>query len=617
VLAAKDAVVIAVLRGICGSIAAGLLAASLSGCVSRTVGAVPNGAQPSPAIDNPVRAAVRKESLLYLFDLRGRFTVLTYLGGQPVMSFFPPQGVINGLCTDTFGDVYATDDDYGTAGIFEYAYGSKTASEPYPDPDGEPWGCAKDPNSTYFAVANIHDAYGADGNIIIFRIPSEGPPIYHVNGMAEYLYCAYDNEGNLFLDGTDRAGNSLLAVLPKGAKTFTSVTLNRRIEKPGTLQWDGSYMTIEDRGANVIYRVRVLGPNGFVVGSTPLSAWRTHFAAQSFIYKDAIVVPDGRKVRKIGVWAYPAGGKPQEIIDAPHAGARLEGAAIVAPPKDAVHRSAPAPGTGSPDLVYVSNVGSDTVDAFAYPSLKYVGQLTGRFGFGSPRGLCADHHGHLYVVDTGREQVVQFAHGGTYWIAIVDDTYGSPLGCAVSPITDELAVTNYDNQSGAGNVLTFSIRTGAPHQFSSPKIYHYLFAAYDDAGNLYVDGEAKTSHRAQLAELPRNGSALKSISLDHAVENPGALVWSDRELVIGDQKSNEIYRFSVSGSSATLAGMAQLDRAKSVYQFGIANDRIVATDSVRDAIGLWSYPSGGEPLRRTTGNLDQAAGIVISSAPHR
>lgn len=607
----------ALARSVYGPIVGGLLAASLTGCISRTVDGVPNGPKAQWVVANSARPAVRKRPLLYLFDLRGRFTVLTYPGGRRVMSFLPPQGVINGLCTDTFGDVYATDDDYGTAGVFEYAYDDKTPNEPYPDPDGEPWGCAKDPNSTYFAVANIHDSYGADGNIIIFRIPSEGPPIYHVPGMAEYLYCAYDNESNLFLDGTDGSGNALFAVLPKGAKTFTRVTLNRRVEKPGALQWDGSYMTIEDRGANVIYRVRVLGPNGFVVGSTPLSAWRPHFAAQSFIYNDAIVVPDGREVRKIGVWAYPAGGKPQEVIDEPRAGARLVGAAIVASSDNVVRSSALASGTASGDLVYVSNVGNNTVDAFSYPSLKYIGQLTGRFGFGSPRGLCADRLGHLYVVDSGRAQVVQFAHGGKYWLAIVDDTYGSPLGCAVSPRNDELAVTNYDNQSGAGNVLTYSIRTGAPHEFSFPKIYHYFFAAYDDVGNLYVDGEARTSHRARLAELPRNGAALTPISLDHAVENPGALAWSDRELVIGDQKSNEIYRFSISGSNATLVGMAQLDHAKAVYQFGIAKDRIVATDSVRDAIGLWSYPSGGEPLRRTTDNLDQAAGIVISSVPHR
>jgi hypothetical protein len=55
-----------------------------------------------------------------------------------------------------------------------------------------------------------------------------------------------------------------------------------------------------------------------------------------------------------------------------------------------------ARGAASQNLLYVSDIGTNSVDIYPYPSGKLVGKLT---GFGSVAGLCADKSGDVFVVD--------------------------------------------------------------------------------------------------------------------------------------------------------------------------------------------------------------------------
>src|SRR5580692_2300582 len=61
-------------------------------------------------------------------------------------------------------------------------------------------------------------------------------------------------------------------------------------------------------------------------------------------------------------------------------------------------------------LLYVSDIGAEDVDVFSYPGGKQVGTLT---GFSEPAGLCTDRKGDVFVVDSGNDRILEYAHGGT------------------------------------------------------------------------------------------------------------------------------------------------------------------------------------------------------------
>ena len=80
-----------------------------------------------------------------------------------------------------------------------------------------------------------------------------------------------------------------------------------------------------------------------------------------------------------------------------------------------------------------------------------------------------------------------------------------------------------------------------------------------------------------------------------------------------------IYQFDVSGSSATEVGSTKLGGSRTLEQFWIQGDRVVAADSARlcgqtlGCIVLYRYPAGGSAIRTTS--LSGAFGATVSLAP--
>lgn len=135
--------------------------------------------------------------------------------------------------------------------------------------------------------------------------------------------------------------------LPSGGSFFKNITLDKTIKSPGSVQWDGTYMTImtvTKAGDNyVIYRFTVSGRRGTVFGSTqllvphylcPLCGW---FLPTTWIQGDVVVgpliydlagLPPGGNVC---FWHYPAGGRLFKDIN--DIGAHSTGVAIGLAPK--------------------------------------------------------------------------------------------------------------------------------------------------------------------------------------------------------------------------------------------------------------------------------------------
>jgi hypothetical protein len=180
--------------------------------------------------------------------------------------------------------------------------------------------CSVDPTTGNLA-ATFGGGYGA--GVAIFKNAMGSQTTYTDSDFEHLYYCGYDGSGNLFADGFKENDPSAFAEFPAGSSKFETVQLNRGIEKPGQVQWDGEYMTIADEETRNIYRVEVNGSEATVVGKTHLKRSGGGFV-ETWIYGGTIIVPirTGNKqgTNNIGFWNYPQGGSPTKRFEGPSYG---------------------------------------------------------------------------------------------------------------------------------------------------------------------------------------------------------------------------------------------------------------------------------------------------------
>ncbi len=270
-----------------------------------------------PPVVTPASSTLRPNkgttSLLYVGDLgKGQVDVLSYPQGK---SQFTLTGFysVNGLCTDAGGDVWVSDGHNGE--LDEYAYGSKKAKRTLTDPGFFTLGCSVDPHSGDLAVA-IQATNSNPGGVAIFR-HAKGKPV-NVTGQLLYFpsFCAYDNKGNLFFDGSGESGMFLFAELPKGSQSVHRITLPQQIEIGGGVQWDGKNVVVDDQGAgykgSTLYEFTISGSTATETGTTPLdgSSDVISFALDG---KRAIG-PNIGQSPNVMYWPYPAGGQSSKTL---------------------------------------------------------------------------------------------------------------------------------------------------------------------------------------------------------------------------------------------------------------------------------------------------------------
>ena len=153
-------------------------------------------------------------------------------------------------------------------------------------------------------------------SVAVFSNETGSPTLYR--SKLEASYCGYDNAGNLFVSGYNGQSGAI-SELPQGKTTFTILSVNGKLDTPGQVQWDGIYMAYEGRGSVPpisIARLSISGSVATVVSKTSFRGTMRD-AAQSWIYQGNILLPYGKKaekINKLGLWAYPKGGKATRII---------------------------------------------------------------------------------------------------------------------------------------------------------------------------------------------------------------------------------------------------------------------------------------------------------------
>ncbi|MBV8067239.1 MAG: hypothetical protein JO113_04620 [Candidatus Eremiobacteraeota bacterium] len=276
----------------------------------------------------------------------------------------------------------------------------------------------------------------------------------------------------------------------------------------------------------------------------------------------------------------------------------------------------------SHSLLYVSDLQHFEVYVYTFPSLALQYTLK---GFNEPEGLCADRSGNVWIANTGNNNMLEYAHGGTSPIASLGDPTGYPVGCAVDPLTGNLAVTNFYDFSGGGSVLIYDRARGLPHIYANKTQYYYYFAGYDGAGDLYVSGTT-SKHVYVLAVLPRRRRAMSLVTISGAkLYVPGTVAWNSSTLVLGDQQCQNkqtscLYALSVAGRTARVTGTTPLRGSCDVVQAWVGATQIAAGDDAAycahgtSSVDIWSYPGGGSPRGHASGP-GIPVGATVSSSP--
>lgn len=106
------------------------------------------------------------------------------------------------------------------------------------------------------------------------------------------------------------------------------------------------------------------------------------------------------------------------------------------------------PEAKSQDLLYVTGTAAGEVYVYTYPQRQSVGTLS---GLERPGGECVDSAGDVFIAARNSKTgvIYEYAHGAPTPMATLTDR-GRPSGCAVDPVTGDLAVANYGKGPGLG-----------------------------------------------------------------------------------------------------------------------------------------------------------------------
>ncbi len=169
------------------------------------------------------------------------------------------------------------------------------------DTVGQPSSCAM--NSKGDLAVGILSGTG-QGDVVIFKHARGSGKIY-ATPLGQEFFDGYDVKGNLFADGYSTSGFFELVELPKGSTKFETIATSNTVGFPGSVQWDGKYVTVLDQSVNEIYRYTVSGTNAKLKGTVTLKGAAD--CAQGWIVQGLVYCGDASN-NDGEVFKYPAGG---------------------------------------------------------------------------------------------------------------------------------------------------------------------------------------------------------------------------------------------------------------------------------------------------------------------
>jgi hypothetical protein len=291
-------------------------AAMLAGCGGsrRAIGA---SVGPSSAILS------KDQSLLYVSDPKAGDVYMIALPSGSLVGKLTGFSYPVGDCIDQHGNVFVDDD--AESQVRAYAHGARSAFRVLNDTSWSPNACSVDPKTGNLAVCNIRRTQ-TEGSIAVYFNAKGAAHYYKYPGAANFWYCTYDSDGNLFADAISDGGGpggNIFLELPKGGK-LRPLSLRPGItgDASSPLFWDGKHLAIASTSSGAIYQYKISGNTGSRVAVVRLDDtsavlgpfWITSNGNAQTLY--APIAEDS--IESVGVYRYPAGGKRlQDLHDAP------------------------------------------------------------------------------------------------------------------------------------------------------------------------------------------------------------------------------------------------------------------------------------------------------------
>ena len=166
--------------------------------------------------------------------------------------------------------------------------------------------CAMNTSGDLAVGILLGNSYGPGGQVVIYKNATGTPTVYNTPLAKEY-FNGYDPSGNLFADGEGGASyNFMLVELPKGSSQFVTIKTSNAPEFPGSVQWDGHYLTVFDQITSETYQYTVSGTTATLKNTIQYSG--VGDCAQTWIVKGLLYCGDVENGGE--VFNYPAGGAP-------------------------------------------------------------------------------------------------------------------------------------------------------------------------------------------------------------------------------------------------------------------------------------------------------------------
>ena len=170
--------------------------------------------------------------------------------------------------------------------------------------------CAMNTSGDLAVGILLGNSYGPGGQVVIFKNATGTPTVYNTPLAKEY-FDGYDAKGNLFADGFGPSYNWMLVELPKGSSKFVTIKTSNSPQFPGSVQWDGTYLSVFDQETASTYQYTVSGTTATLKNTVQFTGAAD--CAQTWIVKGLVYCGDfgndGGEVFK-----YPAGGSPIAVF---------------------------------------------------------------------------------------------------------------------------------------------------------------------------------------------------------------------------------------------------------------------------------------------------------------
>jgi hypothetical protein len=236
---------------------------------------------------------------------------------------------------------------------------------------------------------------------------------------------------------------------------------------------------------------------------------------------------------------------------------------------------------------------------FDYPkSDKQIGSINNVGGQGCTNVLYGYGKKIVWIV-AGPAQISEYQVPSKL-LRSLSDSVGNPSSCAMDTSGDLAVGILYDDSgSGGGDIIIFKNATGSGTVMATP-----LTREYFDGFN--------RSYSFELVELPKGSSKLEAITTSNTINFPGSVQWDGKYLTVVDQEAASMYRYTVSGTKATLKGTVSLEGSGDCAQTWIATGVVYCADAGYGDGSVYKYPAGGSPLAVFTGNFDLPLGTTAA-----